>query len=778
MNKKSPARGKIYYREKKEDDFMNKIKAVILAGGAGTRLSPITAGMPKPLVPIMGKPTIARTLSLLRRHGITNALVTLGYMADDMEKYFLVHGGEGVSLRLFREDEPLGTAGALPAIADELDDTFIVMSGDGVCDFNLSAAMDFHLARKARATLLVARSTAPTEFGCVSCDKNGKITQFAEKPAWRYVTDNKINTGIYILDKSIISLIKPGVATDFSRDVFPRLLGEIYAYEAKGYWCDIGRLDKYYACNRDALCGKIGGIDGSAYYIGENTHIADSAAITDGTVIGSGCLIGERCKIDKAILMDGVTAEAGAAVSYAIICEGVFIGAGAKIGRGCVIGANTVIKEGTVVPPKTKLPRASALGKENIIMDEKIFSAGNDNTFSESGIMGNIHAELNPRFCTAYGAALGKCFGDRGVFMNDGSAQARLAYRFIMGGAQAAGTTVTDSGEGFLSLLCFAASSGGFDFGVYAKHLKDGFCKIYVCDKFGTLLGMKNSRAVMREMASADFGIAIGSYLTADYRDKYAAFLSASCKPLEKMKLTVPETPAMRFFATAADRLGASVGFGIKNEIVRGRVFIDIDDDMGFEIAYAMPDGAYALIDRWHAIAALMQNDIENGEREIFLPYDAPRSLFAMADKLDAHAQTYADFLHAEKDDENDRMRAAGQIWQDDMLLALSYLSLADAEMNFPGLRSEADFAVIEEKYNCKEASSAEIISSLCEHGAQRKNGAVLLVYDSGTAYIRAAGEHELMLRAEAQTEDGANLTMEYTKNGIRETTLENEKIK
>lgn len=173
-----------------------------------------------------------------------------------------------------------------------------------------------------------------------------------------------------------------------------------------------------------------------------------------------------------------------------------------------------------------------------------------------------------------------------------------------------------------------------------------------------------------------------------------------------------------------------------------------------------------------------MQNDIENGEREIFLPYDAPRSLFAMADKLGAHAQTYADFLHAEKDDENDRMRAAGQIWQDDMLLALSYLSLADAKMNFPGLRSEADFAVIEEKYNCKEASSAEIISSLCEHGAQRKNGAVLLVYDSGTAYIRAAGEHELMLRAEAQTEDGANLTMEYTKNGIRETTLENEKIK
>lgn len=180
---------------------MNKIKAVILAGGAGTRLSPVTAAMPKPLVPIMGKPAVARTLALLRRNGITSALVTLGYMADDMERYFSEHGAEGVSLRIFRESTPLGTAGALPAIADELDDTFIVISADAVCDFNLSAAMDFHRAKRAAATLLTTKSKAPTEFGCVSYGRDGLITHFAEKPTWRYVTDNKINTGIYILEK-------------------------------------------------------------------------------------------------------------------------------------------------------------------------------------------------------------------------------------------------------------------------------------------------------------------------------------------------------------------------------------------------------------------------------------------------------------------------------------------------------------------------------------------------------------------------------------------------
>ncbi len=138
---------------------MNKIKAVILAGGAGTRLSPVTAAMPKPLVPIMGKPAVARTLALLRRNGITSALVTLGYMADDMERYFSEHGAEGVSLRIFRESTPLGTAGALPAIADELDDTFIVISADAVCDFNLSAALDFNRAKGVKFMLMKQKAT-------------------------------------------------------------------------------------------------------------------------------------------------------------------------------------------------------------------------------------------------------------------------------------------------------------------------------------------------------------------------------------------------------------------------------------------------------------------------------------------------------------------------------------------------------------------------------------------------------------------------------------------
>lgn len=746
---------------------MGKIKAVVLAGGAGTRLSPITASMPKPLVPIMGKPAVARTLALLRRNGITSAIITLGYMASDMEKYLSEHGTNGVSLRIYRETEPLGTAGALSAIADELDDTFIVISADAICDLALFEAMEFHRARGALATILVTKSRTPTEFGCVSCRSDGLITHFNEKPAWHYVTDNKINTGIYILDKSVVSMIPVGVAMDFSRELFPQLLGRLYAYPAKGYWCDVGSPDRYYACNRDALLGKIGGIDGSAYYIGEKTHIADSAVISEGTVIGSGCHIGERAVINKAILMDGVTVEPDAHVEYAIICPRVFIGSGAKVKRGSIIGADTVIKRDAVIPQKTKLPRASTINKENMIMDEKIFSADSDNAFTEFGIAGSTRLEIDPRFCTAYGAALASSLGDRGVFCSDGSTEARLAYRFVMGGAQAAGATVTDCGDGFLSLISFAASSGGFDFGVYAKHLGDGYCRIYVCDKFGTLIGMQNSRALMRAMTSPKNRIGAGAYLTCDYRDKYAAFLRASCSSLEKMKLTVPDTIEMRFFSGVAVKLGASVALGVKNEIAHGRIFVNTNDDIGFEIAYALPNGSYVLVDKWHAVAALMREDIAKGEKNIYLPADAPHLLFAMAEELGADVKKCGDYLYGRDNDENDRIRAAGQLWHDDILLALSYLTLAGKR----GFDSFDSFAIVEESYDCADDSAAETIAALCEHGAKRKSDTVSLSYDSGVAYVRAVGEHELVIRAEAQTESDAHLTMEYTKNGIRDIT-------
>lgn len=748
---------------------MDGIKAVILAGGAGTRLFPITEKMPKPLVPIMGKAAISRILSLLRRNGITSAAITLGCMADEMMKYFALHGGEGVNLRFYPEKKPLGTAGALPKMADVLSDTFVVISGDAVCDFNLREVMDFHIRKGACATLIAAKSKFPTEFGCISYDKNGLITDFAEKPAWRYVTDNKINTGIYVLDKSIISMIKPGVETDFSRDLFPKLKGKIYACEAAGYWCDIGSPDRFYACNRDALHGRIGGIDGSAYFIGKNTFTAENAVISDGTVIGADCRLGTGCRIDEAVIMDNVSVGAGARIERAIICPDVKIGAGATVCRGSIVGAGIKTADGAYIPPKTKLSSGSAKEKEKMIMEEKIFSEGNENIFFEYGAQGNMGTELTPQFCTALGSALCRVFGSRGIFMCDESAEGRLVTRFIMGGAQAQGACVTDCGEGFLQLLNFSASSGGFDFGIYAKHKKNGFCRIYVCDKFGTPIGMKKSRMLMRETEKGGNSFGIGTHLHDDYSEKYAAFLSASAAPLENMKITVPETAAMRLFATTAKSLGADVSFGVKNEIMRGGVFVFVDDDESFEISCCR-DGNYELIDRWHATAAVMLRDIERGAKEIFISREAPTALCRIVERLNAVPRTYADFLYGEKDDENDRMRAAGQIWQDEMLLALTYLSLADKKMNFP---EGALFAAEEENYDLGEESASEMLSLLCTHGAKREAGTVTLSYDSGTAYVCAACENELIIRTEADTPALAALTMEYTKNAVKEMTEE-----
>lgn len=352
--------------------------------------------------------------------------------------------------------------------------------------------------------------------------------------------------------------------------------------------------------------------------------------------------------------------------------------------------------------------------------------------------------------------------------MCDESAEGRLLCRFIMGGAQAQGASVTDCGEGFLQLLNFSASSGGFDFGIYVKHKKDGFCRIYICDKFGTPIGMKKSRALMRETEKGGNSFGVGTLLHDDYSEKYAAFLSASAAPLEKMKIIVPETAAMRFFASVAKRLGAEASFGVKNEIMRGGAFVFVDDDDSFEISYCR-DGDYGLIDRWHATAAVMVRDMERGAKEIFVSREAPAALCRMVEKYDAVPRIYADFLYGEKDDENDRMRAAGQIWQDEMLLALTYLSLADGK-NFP---RGASFAAMEESYDLGGESASEMLAFLCGHGAKREAGSVLLRYDSGTAYVYAACENELIIRTEAETEAQAALTMEYTKNAIKEMTEE-----
>ncbi|MDD4336537.1 MAG: nucleotidyltransferase family protein, partial [Firmicutes bacterium] len=222
------------------------MKAVIMAGGKGTRLRPLTCSMPKPMVPVVNRPMMEHVVDLLVAHGFTDLACTLCYMPEAIRSHFGDGSSMGCRITYSVEDTPLGTAGSVRALGDFLDDTFLVISGDALTDIDLASAVAFHREKDAAVTIVLTRVATPLEYGVVIVDDDGRITRFLEKPSWGEVFSDTVNTGIYVLEPEIMRKVSPSCEFDFSKNLFPMLLGEgypMYGYIADGYWCDIGNLD-------------------------------------------------------------------------------------------------------------------------------------------------------------------------------------------------------------------------------------------------------------------------------------------------------------------------------------------------------------------------------------------------------------------------------------------------------------------------------------------------------------------------------------------------------
>jgi mannose-1-phosphate guanylyltransferase / phosphomannomutase len=235
--------------------------AVVMAGGEGSRLRPLTLERPKPLVPIANKAVMHHIVDLLRRHGIHDVLATIHYKGEAIESYFGDGSRMGIRMRYVREAVPLGTAGAVGLARHVLqDDTFLVVSGDALTDIDLSALITFHHAKAPQATIAVQRVDDPSRFGVVDADDEGRVVRFQEKPSREQAFSDTVNTGIYVMEPSVLGLIPEARPCDFARDVFPRMLtkrNSLFARSVEGYWSDIGTLDQYKAANEDALHGRV-----------------------------------------------------------------------------------------------------------------------------------------------------------------------------------------------------------------------------------------------------------------------------------------------------------------------------------------------------------------------------------------------------------------------------------------------------------------------------------------------------------------------------------------
>ena len=275
------------------------MKAVVMAGGEGTRLRPLTSNQPKPMVPIVGRPCMEHIVNLLKEHDIEDIVVTLAFMPQAIRTYFGDGEPYGVRMRYSVEESPAGTAGSVRLAADELDDTFVVISGDALCDVDLSELVAAHRRHEASVTIGLKSVENPLEFGIVVCDEDGRIERFLEKPSWGQVFSDTINTGIYVLEPEVLRHVPEDRPFDFSKELFPLLLEmgrPLYGHVMDGYWQDIGNLDQFRQANFDALDERIR-LDVPGIRLRGNIWLGEGVELDIERIEGP-AFVGNYCRIE------------------------------------------------------------------------------------------------------------------------------------------------------------------------------------------------------------------------------------------------------------------------------------------------------------------------------------------------------------------------------------------------------------------------------------------------------------------------------------------------
>ena len=348
------------------------MQALILAGGEGTRLRPLTSTIPKPVVPLVGRPFISYMLEWLRGHGVDDVILGCGFMADRVQSVLGDGSAFGIHLCYLEEPRPLGTGGALKFAEDLLDERFFMLNGDVLADLDLTAQLEAHERTGARATIGLMPVADPSAYGLVHMRPDGAVTEFVEKPGPEHTDTNLINAGAYILDRSVLDGMPPaGTNVSIERDVFPTLVDRgLYGCEQSGYWLDIGTPERYLQGTYDILEGKV------MTEIGRRLHDA-GLLITDGAtvegrvlapaLVAPGCSIGARALVgDRSVLGEGVTIGEGARVEASVLLDGVSVGAdttisGSIIGRDVQIGAHCQIDGGVVLGEGVKIGSGNTL---------------------------------------------------------------------------------------------------------------------------------------------------------------------------------------------------------------------------------------------------------------------------------------------------------------------------------------------------------------------------------------------------------------------------------
>ncbi len=752
------------------------MKAVIMAGGEGRRLRPLTCTLPKPMAKILGKPIIEYIFDLLCAGGITRAAVTLGYLPHMIENAY-ENGYKSLRLDFVREDEPLGTAGSVKNAASGFDEPFFVISGDALCNFDLKKIMAYHKASGAKVTVVATEEPDPREYGIIKVDKENRVVGFVEKPSWNQAVSNLANTGVYVINPECLELIPKGRPYDFAADLFREMLEKnmpIYCYHTEDYWCDVGNIEAYLKCQRDAFDGRIKPLSGETakniyaekdlpagdysiippVYIGRDAEIGDGAVIGPYAVVDSGCSIGSNSRVRYSVIHENSCLAANTAVTGALVCSGAALRSRCSMfensvaGSGCVIGEDACVRPGVCIWP------GKLVGKGATVASNLKYGNVRAEYFSGGSVNEKNGVRLNAETCVRLGQAVGSAGGCRRIAVGDcGTESSGIMRLALTAGLAQTGAAVWNLGECFEAQLNYVVNYCGLDAGIFAFSGEERYVSLCAGG------GLSAPRSLERQIEAA---VSKGEFRECGESELVEPANMSEVKKLYTQGLMTQAPDGLK---------GVSAVFECENEKIRnlvsscavrlgaelkGKLIFRISADGTKLSAVSGQDCA-----EYDSLLALCCLDEMKKGRDVAVPYDAPQFLDSLAEECGKRVYRYLS-TPADGSDMRARQLAAKQPFvRDGLFLAIRILAMMrERNCGFADLLSELPQKFIS-KRNVRISFSPSYLISLAGEKSLgvrndfegikiiRDEGRVLVIPDRFGETVRILAETDSMESAE-----------------------------
>lgn len=739
------------------------MKAVILAGGEGTRLRPITCNLPKPLVPVAGKPVLEYILELLSDNGCTEAVVAVHYRGEKIERHFSSGKYKNIRLSFSYEQKPLGTAGCVKKAAEHFKEDFAVISGDAICDFELKKAMEFHKANNADATVIAKRVDDPREYGLI-IENNGVISGFSEKPSYINCCSDLANTGVYILSPAVCGLIPENEQWDFAKNVFPEMLDrnmKLMCFEEKGYWCDMGDIRTYKLCTSHILDGRLRGYKPSKNRIGKDVIIDETVLLSGNCVIGNCVSLGKNAKLRNAVVMDGAFIGENTTLNDCIICSGARIESGAAVYENAVVGENSVVGENAVICGNVRVWQNKSIKKGEFVNTDIKYGIKSNIEITDDGIYGETNTVITAEFAGRLGCAISK-ISDRSIAVSckEGNAAETLKNALLSG--------ISSTGR-----QCFDCENAALPLLFHTAQLLNSDIVVHITSETGTNILIYNNgmlpltRVQERMLENA---LNRGEYLSADWNsfssiNKFTGSLPLYNAMLER--ITDFEVP-YSITLSCPNSIAASIYSPFLKKIGTGKESLSLIMNE-YATKAELKDEKGNTADYTAMLMLAVTSVMEKGD-EISLPFSFPQAADVIAKSFNRKIHRFFASSMDNRDSEARRIAAKEGFLYDGFLLAaevMEYmyrhsLSLDEALKSLPSFAEMNRFIYI----TCP---PQKILNSLTDVTPAENEG-VIIPGDKERVFLRSnKNGNGLYLFAESFSAENAELLCSRMERLIKE---------